>query len=71
MTNSIDIGDIDPYHPRLIKSQAIALCMVRDKHEQYVAKGMLDKAHGVKVSLRIMWQAFMEHKDIDTGWGEL
>jgi succinyl-CoA synthetase beta subunit len=69
--NGIDIDDIDPYHPSLIKSQAIALCMVRDKVERYIAKGRPLEAQGCKQSLRIMWQCFMEFKDVDTGWGEL
>lgn len=71
MTNGIDIETIDPYDPHLIKSQAIALCMVRDKMERYIAKGRPLEAQGCKTALRIMWQAFMEFKDVDTGWGEL
>lgn len=71
MMNGIDVNDIDPYEPSLIKSQAIALCMVRDKMERYIAKGRPLEAQGCKTALRIMWQAFMEYKEIDTGWGEL
>jgi hypothetical protein len=71
MTNGIDLDAIDPYDPRLIKSQAVALIMVRDKYERYIAKGRSEQAQGCKVALRIMWQAFMEVPDIDTGWGEL
>ena len=69
--NGIDINEIDPFHPSLLKSQTVALCMVRDKMEQYIAKGRPLEAQGCKVSLRIMWQAYMEHTVIDTGWGEL
>lgn len=69
--NGIDIDSIDPYEPSLIRSQSIALCMVRDKMERYIAKGRPLEAQGCKTALRIMWQAFMEFKDIDTGWGEL
>lgn len=69
--NGIDINEIDPLDPSLLKSQTIALCMVRDKMERYIAKGRPLEAQGCKVALRIMWQAFMEHKVIDTGWGEL
>jgi len=39
--------------------------------ERYIAKGRPLEAQGCKTALRIMWQAFMEFKDIDTGWGEL
>ena len=69
--NGIDVNEIDPFHPSLLKSQTVALCMVRDKMEQYIAKGRTLEAQGCKVSLRIMWQAYMEHTVIDTGWGEL
>ena len=69
--NGIDLDVIDPYDPSLLKREAIALCMVRDKYERYIAKGRYHEAQGCKVALRIMWQAFMEYKDIDTGLGEL
>jgi len=69
--NGIDLDVIDPYNPLLVKSQSIALCMVRDKYERYVAKGRPLEAQGCKQALRIMWQCFMEYKDVDTGWGEL
>lgn len=72
MTHGIDIEDIDPYSPLLpLKSQTVALCMVKDKMERYIAKGRPLEAQGCKQSLRIMWQAFMEFPDVDTGWGEL
>jgi hypothetical protein len=69
--NGIDVDDIDPFHPSLIKSQSIALCMVRDKMERYISKGRTLEAQGCKTSLRIMWQCFMEYPAVDTGWGEL
>ena len=69
--NSIDINDIDPYDPHLIKAQAVALIMVRDKVERYIAKGRPLEAQGCKQALRIMWQCFLEVNDVDTGWGEL
>jgi hypothetical protein len=69
--NGIDINDIDPYDRRLIKSQAVALIMVRDKYERYIAKGFVNEAQGCKLALRIMWQCFLEVPDVDTGWGEL
>lgn len=71
MTNGIDIDTIDPFHSMLIKSQTVALCMVRDKYEQYTAKGRTHEAQGCKVALRIMWQCFIEASIVDTGWGEL
>ena len=69
--NGIDIDAIDPYDPKLIKAQAVALIMVRDKYERYIAKGRPLEAQGCKVALRIMWQCFMEVNAVDTGWGEL
>lgn len=69
--NGIDLNDIDPYCPTLLPSQTVALITVRDKYERYIAKGRPLEAQGCKVALRIMWQAFMEVPDIDTGWGEL
>ena len=56
---------------RAIKSQAVALALGKDKVERYIAKGRPLEAQGARSVVRIMWQSFMEHSDIDTGWGEL
>lgn len=69
--NGIDIDSIDPYDPVLLPTQTVALVMVRDKYERYIAKGRPLEAQGCKLALRIMWQCFMEIPDVDTGWGEL
>jgi succinyl-CoA synthetase beta subunit len=69
--NGIDLNDVDPFHPSLIKSESVALALGKDKVERYIAKGRPLEAQGARSVVRIMWQAFMEHSDIDTGWGEL
>lgn len=71
MSHGIDLSDIDPFHPSLIKSQSVALALGKNKVEHYVAKGHVKEAQGARSIVRIMWQSFMEEADIDTGWGEL
>ena len=71
MSNEIDLADIDPFHPSLLKSQSIALVLGKDKVERYIAKGRPLEAQGARSIVRIMWQSFLEQSDIDTGWGEL
>lgn len=71
MSNSFDISEIDPYHEFLIPTQTVALVLSIDKINQYVAKGMLKEAWAARQIVRIMWQAFMEEPEIDTGWGSI
>ena len=64
------LARVDPGAGWLTKEESVALHMMKDKHQRYVAKGRTKEAHGIATGVLILWQALQRAPIIDTGWGE-
>jgi hypothetical protein len=67
--NALD--QIDPFAAYLTKEESVALHMMKDKHQRYIAKGWTNEARGMRSAILILWQALRKEVVIDTGWGEM
>jgi hypothetical protein len=65
------LDDVDPHDERLTKREGVAIALMIDKREQYVAAGRMDEAHGAGRMLRIAFDALTEKQVANTGWGDL
>lgn len=62
---------IDPFAVHLTNEETVALSLMVDKVQRYIAKGRLREADGARSMVLILWQALAREPAIDTGWGEL
>ena len=71
MISPISLADVDIHHPELLPAERVGLALAKDKYERYISKGRIQEAYGCASAVKIMYQALVKVRDIDTGWGEL
>lgn len=65
------LDHVDPFALHLSNEETVALSLMIDKIQRYIAKGRVQEAHGARSMVLILWQALAREPAIDTGWGEL
>jgi hypothetical protein len=65
------LSEVNPHDERLTAAESLALVLMLEKRELYVAQGRSRDAHGLGTGIWILWKTLIHEALPATGYGGL